>query len=650
MADPTDGEGIDTTEGFDFAIMAIFTTLVFDISTQFGQHRQQLQTSDYWSKTEQKLEEGLKGMRNASLQAIALSLVIITATAIGVSIPCVPLEERMVWILEGLSYLVAALVCGMLSFQVAYWIGVYPKVWEAPARETSRTLKEVKFKVRWSYYRIFTRYYFFLIPFYQGVIAMTIPVSMLSGIAAGLLVDYCVYLTRRTQKRKLVRRLAGLVLFIIVCASSLLLATGVWYIALVWDHDEDPKSWDEWWILSLFVCFFLESLLHVGYWWSSRNTTTQFEGKSPNQPRMAFSLIASVAHNNKTRHDPLEQLEAICEEEEAEESEPVEEDIGEPEPGDGSPEVPDPEDGSPEDPNEPEPDDGSPEEPISEGGNRKETDEVDPKAGEEEDYESPTHRQMLLQSWTCCGCVRGDDKSRSEKTWLFLSWTVWLALVFFSLVLVIVNLGATVQQEAAREKLPYVFETLYKNIDEGPVCAFDNKGPDSNITAFANKEAAHEAGFLIVHCGACAACSDWHNLRLEYTTRNYLADESARCGRKSLSGGRDAVLECLESDAVGFQGKCAECWADDILCTKGFCTMIFLQAITINAVSDMQVNAETITAAACEEAHCEADNPGDFVYCSGATRRRMNVTSTISRPGAQRCGIVDVDWAEVFPE
>jgi hypothetical protein len=180
------------------------------------------------------------------------------------------------------------------------------------------------------------------------------------------------------------------------------------------------------------------------------------------------------------------------------------------------------------------------------------------------------------------------------------------------------------------------------------VCAFDNKGPDSNITTFENKDAAHDAGFMILHCGACAACSDWHNLRLEYTTRSTLAHDSARCARKSLTGGRDAVLQCLKEEPIGFQGKCAECWVDDILCTKEFCTFIFLQSTMINAVSDLQVNAETITSAACEEAHCEAENPGDFVYCSGATRRRMNVTSSISRPGAQRCGIVDVDWEELF--
>jgi hypothetical protein len=66
----------------------------------------------------------------------------------------------------------------------------------------------------------------------------------------------------------------------------------------------------------------------------------------------------------------------------------------------------------------------------------------------------------------------------------------------------------------------------------------------------------------------------------------------------------------------------------------------------INTFSNFQVGPETITSATCEEAMCELD----FVPCSGANRRRMNITSTIVRPGDQRCGIVDVDWEEIFGE
>mmetsp|Transcript_35380 Transcript_35380/g.73679 ORF Transcript_35380/g.73679 Transcript_35380/m.73679 type:complete len:167 (-) Transcript_35380:2050-2550(-) len=146
-------------------------------------------------------------------------------------------------------------------------------------------------------------------------------------------------------------------------------------------------------------------------------------------------------------------------------------------------------------------------------------------------------------------------------------------------------------------------------------------------------------------------CSDWHNLELEYTTREFLALESRKCAQKSLFGsGADDLAECLGEPQIGFQGECAVCWAEDILCTKKYCSFIAIQSFMINTLSNFEVGEDTITAAACEEAHCEAGNPGDFVFCSGATRRRMNVTSSIKRPGAQQCSIVDVKWEELFPD
>jgi hypothetical protein len=103
----------------------------------------------------------------------------------------------------------------------------------------------------------------------------------------------------------------------------------------------------------------------------------------------------------------------------------------------------------------------------------------------------------------------------------------------------------------------------------------------------------------------------------------------------------------LNKKPILFLGECAECWTTDILCTKGNCTFIFLQSTMINRVGDFEVGPNTVTSAACEEAFCEA---GQFVPCSGATRRMMNVTSSIARPGAQRCSIVDVVWEDLFPE
>ena len=97
--------------------------------------------------------------------------------------------------------------------------------------------------------------------------------------------------------------------------------------------------------------------------------------------------------------------------------------------------------------------------------------------------------------------------------------------------------------------------------------------------------------------------------------------------------GRDAVHNCLKEEPIGFSDQCAQCWTEDIFCARSHWAFIFLQSNMINTVSNFQVNDDTITAATCEEAMCELA----FVPCSGANRRRMNITSTIARPGRQLC-------------
>ncbi len=83
------------------------------------------------------------------------------------------------------------------------------------------------------------------------------------------------------------------------------------------------------------------------------------------------------------------------------------------------------------------------------------------------------------------------------------------------------------------------------------------------------------------------------------------------------------------------------------MCTKKHCSFIFLQSQITNNVGNFAVGPDDITSATCEEAHCEV---GAFVPCVGATRRRMNIISSIPRAVEEQCQIVDVDWAELFAE
>lgn len=244
------------------------------------------------------------------------------------------------------------------------------------------------------------------------------------------------------------------------------------------------------------------------------------------------------------------------------------------------------------------------------------------------------------------------EYQKSSLVWKGIAWfkvfiitMVHLLFIYF----VIVCIGATTQVDRTKEKLPYVQEAIYNHMNEGPVCAFDNRGPESNITTFADKDVAHEAGFLVLHCGACGACSSWENLIIEYETRNTISELANDCAKVSLFNGDDAITECLMKPEIGFEAGCAQCWMEDIVCTREHCGFIFLQSQMINNVGNFAVGPNDITSATCEEANCEAGNPGEFVTCSGATRRRMNITSSIERPGEQQCAIVDIkDWNDLF--
>ena len=72
-----------------------------------------------------------------------------------------------------------------------------------------------------------------------------------------------------------------------------------------------------------------------------------------------------------------------------------------------------------------------------------------------------------------------------------------------------------------------------------------------------------------------------------------------------------------------------------------------MQAWIIANLGNFEVGPDVVTAAMCEEATCEVD----FVPCSGANRRRMNIVSDIARPGTQQCELIpesNAKWYDLF--
>lgn len=250
-----------------------------------------------------------------------------------------------------------------------------------------------------------------------------------------------------------------------------------------------------------------------------------------------------------------------------------------------------------------------------------------------------------MDIFRCCCCNRSDFamKSSSKKIWLVAFNVLAASINLVALLLAVIACGSAIQAKTTKSKLEFVRE-IYNHLDAGPVCAYDHKCGE--IETFANRGEAHAANYTVAHCGKCSSCSTWNDLELQWSTRTNAAEKSQRCGLKSFTGGREAMLTCLETEmgmttGTGWTKDCAEAWAQSIECAKENCVFIAIQAKITNRLGNFSVSPDSITPATCNEAQCEQGNPGRFSDLSGASRRKMNIKSSIPRPLNEQCQIVD---------
>lgn len=272
---------------------------------------------------------------------------------------------------------------------------------------------------------------------------------------------------------------------------------------------------------------------------------------------------------------------------------------------------------------------------------------------EADDEDDPTYWE-LLRAKLCGCCCRGKykrndypvapERSTAGKVYRVAQFSFNAIVYLGFLYLTIVNIASSFQMSAVNSQLNATYTLLYPpTYNDGPVCALNGRGPDSNITTFATPQEANASGFRVVHCGECGACSTWQNLKANWVTRDRLASLSQACAKKLLFGGYDAAVQC-HLDTIGFDMNCTKCWITDEMCARDHCVFIYLQASLINSVGNFAVGPGTITSATCDEAMCGPT----FVPCSGATRRRMNIKSDIARPAYQQCRNVEVNWTDLF--
>lgn len=557
----------------------------------------------------------------------------------------------------------SAVVIFFISYKTPKWIGVYWSNKHDYGEPVGTTIKHLRFNVQWSIWRHFGQIYFISLLFFCGAPPIKIPLSAFCGIGVGFIISFFVYLGRtklQEQKKKVAILLASL----ISIASAIAFSSGCWYIQQVWGLERQN---DDMLTLGSFLSWlFLAAMVHVAMYTNTLRKDREMAAMPPDQrkSRKYRTRHFHPKHMSKLR----KQLKRSCSQDENQELERYEKEMDTSHNWDDINEDGDPLDGRGVDDQEMAKDN----EKVAQGeetANESNESNVEvPKEVIAALSDNPAKLRRLdsndesvfyeeeefNESWFslcrlhCCGnAERAGERPQKSPFEFFLSavkWFSWFVVNSFFLFLVIVNIGATHQNKAVRKNLPLAFASLYPpDYNNGTVCAWDNNGPNSIIQTFDTPDDAVAANFSVVHCGACGACSTWQDLRLQWTSRKWLAPAAQDCTKKSLLGGVDSVQKCNE-ESVGFSKECATCWTVDELCAKKNCVFIFFQGVMINKLTNFQVGPNEITSATCDEAMCGPE----FVPCSGATRRRMDIISTIARPLDQQCRIIDQDWATVF--
>ena len=585
-------EEVDFPHYFSIGIMHIFIIWVPLIGRSVGEYRQAIQQPNcHWQKEDADTQRQAMGsILRATFETIGVWLLILIGFAILIPLLTNPLDERMGYMVEAFSRLIAGLILGVLSIRVATWLDVYCKIREPILPEKlGTTIKELKFRVGCAVSNKILRFFWYMLLLFQGAGPAKIPVSIVAGLAVGFFIDWLIYKMRRLKSDK--KRKWGCIAMVLILMGLAIgeLGACVYYVSEVWaetceGHWSAPN-------VAYAILVPLFPLIHGAYWYVGRKYKDEQRRRALPKQRMVYSMfiserrIMSPRAATKADGDGPEQstLQALQELEEADDDEKAidsgsvldktEQEIG----SSGNSTPPQPEESPIPSPtllkpivgchgdedasgdilksslqppslnksDDKDDDDNHDAEQRAQDENvatapkksvsiappviqEEQPEEVETDDSNEEGNKAVPTYWELINDWQCCGCARGDDKTTFEKAWSVLVWTFYVVVTLFCIFSVISNIGATQEQEACRVKLPEVNEILYENIDEGPVCAFDNRTADYSIPArewtpnpitFDDKDAAHSAGYSILHCGPCGACSDWLNLELEYTTR-----------------------------------------------------------------------------------------------------------------------------------
>lgn len=320
MADTTEEEAWQEYASyirFHFAIMATFAWLVPAISIRIGKFRDavtnlvSIEEDDEEDEKERQatmLEQRLRAVRRGSGWSIVSSLTVLSLLAVWIGLMTQQLDDRMHAVLQGFSRLMGAWILFLISIRVPKWFGGvnYFERWRHGSVDVCGQCcdpKVLQFNVFWEVMLLFSRECIYILPFFCGVDAVTIPCSIIAGIVFGMFVDVGVYVARRQEKIRR-KRIAFWSAIMMVGLSSLLFSDGVFYIATVWGSTDDDRR-ETVWLGSLLAWLLVGILFHVCLWRhaikrlrelhreNSGNNRGSFIASLRDSTRMATSMVSS---------------------------------------------------------------------------------------------------------------------------------------------------------------------------------------------------------------------------------------------------------------------------------------------------------------------------------------------------------------------
>jgi hypothetical protein len=145
----------------------------------------------------------------------------------------------------------------------------------------------------------------------------------------------------------------------------------------------------------------------------------------------------------------------------------------------------------------------------------------------------------------------------------------------------------------------------------------------------------------VLNCGQCGSCSNKHDIRIYYETRQTLTETMTSCGSGDFLFGIDA-WQCLKEKA-GMTDLCTSCWVLNYKCNIENCVNTCLKQRFFSFIPSLvKWQSEPLNNwIACDEKLCGPV----FVACAGANRRRVGVVSDLQRDAElEICDRVDWDW------